>query len=131
MDKIHQSVEVHSDEIKFLREGQSLHHALLQDGTQGSKTSTPIRSYDGDRDDKVLDNFFWDVEEYLSSTPKLVDEAQVRKVALCFTGSMKLWWQTYLADERDGKAVRSIKNWLELKVALQDQFYPGNLDWVA
>ncbi|KAH9316256.1 hypothetical protein KI387_024883, partial [Taxus chinensis] len=32
--------------------------------------------YDGQRDDKILENYFWDVEEYLSNMTGLNDEAQ-------------------------------------------------------
>ncbi|XP_059064775.1 uncharacterized protein LOC131856852 [Cryptomeria japonica] len=96
---------------------------------QGSK-ATRVGTYDGERDDKALDNFFWDVEEYLSCVPKTSDEAQVKDIATYVTGSAKLWWWMHQADERAGKTVKSIKSWADLKAALHDQFRPGKSDWI-
>lgn len=62
------------EEVRFLKESQQLFHTLLKAGGHASKV-TRIGSYDGDHDDKALDNFFWDVEEYLLCMPKLSDEA--------------------------------------------------------
>ncbi|XP_059070957.1 uncharacterized protein LOC131861807 [Cryptomeria japonica] len=79
--------------------------SIPQEGGRAAKASkvTRIGSYDGDHDDKALDNFFWDVEEYLSCVPKLSDEAQVKEIVTHLTGSAKLWWRTHQADERAGK----------------------------
>lgn len=130
MAKLTEQYDALREEVKFLKEGQALHHAMLQGGKIGSEASNQIGSYDGDRDDKALDNFLWDVDEYLSEVTNLTDAMQVKKVTSCLTGSAKLWWRTHLADERAGKNVKVIKTWADLKGALRDQFRPGNSDWV-
>lgn len=127
--KLAEQIESLREEIRFLKEGQQIFHSLLQGGTHGSK-ATRVGTYDGERDDKALDNFFWDVEEYLSCAPKTSDEAQVKDIATYLTGSAKLWWRTHQADERAGKTVKPIKSWADLKAALHDQFRPGNSDWI-
>ncbi|XP_059066505.1 uncharacterized protein LOC131048153 [Cryptomeria japonica] len=117
------------EEVRFLKESQQLFHTLLQGGGRASK-ATRIGSYDGNRDDKALHNFFWDVEEYLLCAPKLSDEAQVKEIVTRLIGSAKLWWRTHQADERAGKTVTPIKSWADLKATLHDQFRRGNLDWI-
>ncbi|KAH9310089.1 hypothetical protein KI387_038000, partial [Taxus chinensis] len=87
--------------------------------------------YDGQRDDKILENYFWDVEEYLSNMTGLNDEAQVRTTATYLIGSAKLWWRTRAEDKKAGRVVTQIDTWDELKVALRDQFRLGNSAWVV
>ena len=81
---------------------------MLQGGGHAFKSSR-IDEYDGDQDDTILENFFWDVEEFLVGTPNLGGEAQVKEVATHLTRSAKLWWRTHQVDKCVGKPVRERK----------------------
>ena len=80
-----------------------MHSSLLQGNSSGAKPRCLTAKYDGDWDDKLLDDFFWDVDEYLSTTKGVTDDAQLKQVMAYFTGNAKLWWQTHLGDERAGR----------------------------
>ena len=45
---------------------------------------------------------------------------KIKKVAKCFTRSVKLWWRINFVDECAEKVVRPIWSGVELKVAFQE-----------
>lgn len=74
--------------IQFLKDGHAL---LTQVRAQGALNPTLlVEPCDGKRDDKALDNFFWDMEEMFSNMLGLSDEAQLKKAVALLTGGAKL-----------------------------------------
>ena len=84
------------EEVHSLRDSQMVYHSLIQAGGKSDKSSK-IGGYDEDRDNTILDNFFWDVEEYLASWSNLRNEAQLKEVATHLIESAKLWFWHWLS----------------------------------
>lgn len=66
MANLGDQIESLMEEVHSLRDSQMVYHSLIQAGGKSDKSSK-IGGYDEDRDNTILDNFFWDVEEYLAS----------------------------------------------------------------
>uniref|UniRef100_A0A0D6RAW8 Retrotransposon gag domain-containing protein n=1 Tax=Araucaria cunninghamii TaxID=56994 RepID=A0A0D6RAW8_ARACU len=86
--------------------------------------------YEGARDGRVLDDFLWDMGEYLASGG-LSGEEEVRIAASYLKGTAKVWWRNLAGDIAEGRTTKRVESWDELKEALQEQFRPGNADWQA
>ncbi|KAH9293526.1 hypothetical protein KI387_041270 [Taxus chinensis] len=99
-------------------------------GSKLPKVKEP-ESYDGARDDQLLENFFWDVGEYLAGLGGLSDAQEVRAAARYLTGTAKVWWRTLANDIAAGRSTKKVDSWEDLKKALRDQFRPGNAAWLA
>lgn len=107
-----------------------MHNLLLQGNTNITKPPSLAVKYDNDQDEKSLDNYLWDVNEFLSSTKGMTYDVQLKQVIAYFTSSAKLWWRTHLSDEKVRRLTQKIENWQDLKVTLQEKFQFKNNDWV-
>nr|WP_322719068.1 hypothetical protein [Nostoc sp. ChiQUE02]MDZ8232074.1 hypothetical protein [Nostoc sp. ChiQUE02] len=132
-------VESRRTQEAMSHEIQALRH-LVNSGNQGGGSSSVVKpkvkvrepdTYDGERDDKVLGSFFFDMQEYLDNIPGLTDAEQVRTAARYLIGNAKLWWRTRAEDRAVGRPVVEIRTWMERKQKLKDQFLPGNSSWTA
>ena len=103
--------------------------------TQGggvSKTGhkrKPPEPYDGKRDDKVLENFVFDMERFLKSHKGYSEEEKLDEAVCCLTGEAKLWWRTRLEDQKAGRPVPTVDKWEDLSALLKQQFKPESLDF--
>lgn len=112
-------------EISFLRT------VITQGGMSAGHKARPPEAYDGQRDDKVLENFFYDMGQYLDTLSGYNDESKVRTAATFLSGSAKLWWRARAEDLKAGVAVVKVDNWDEMQEALREQFKPENSAWIA
>ena len=96
--EIEDAMKGFKEEFQFFKKSHSLHNLLLQGNTNVAKPPSLTMRYDGNWDNKSLEDLLWDVDELLSSTKDMADDVQLKQVTTCFTSSAKLWWRTNLGD---------------------------------
>lgn len=101
-------------EIKFVKSCVS--QARI---TKGARVTLP-KKYEGDRDDKIMENFLFDMGRYLKSMRKLMDEEKVETATGFLTGATKLWWRARLQDMEAGRPVVKVDTWDELRDTLKE-----------
>ncbi|KAK4409595.1 hypothetical protein Sango_0032500 [Sesamum angolense] len=87
------------------------------------------KAYDGACDAKEVENFLFDMEQYLLAANV---EDEVRKVStatMYLTGDAKLWWRTKYA-EIQANQVR-LDTWALLREAIREQFFQENVEYNA
>ncbi|KAL2898903.1 Transposon Ty3-I Gag-Pol polyprotein [Bienertia sinuspersici] len=124
---VSQDLEVLREEVTILRRAMNGENSPTS-GVERMKLPEP-KSFDGNRDSKVLENFIWDLEHYFK-VGKRRDGCKVDIAALYLSGDAKLWWRSHLdADKAMGR--NPISTWEEMNVELRKQFLPNNVSWVA
>ncbi|KAL0409134.1 UNVERIFIED_CONTAM: hypothetical protein Sradi_1847800 [Sesamum radiatum] len=87
------------------------------------------KAYGGARDAKEVENFLFDMEQYILAA-NVVDEARkVSTATMYLTGDAKLWWRTKYA-EIQANQVR-LDTWDLLREAIRVQFFPENVEYNA
>lgn len=81
---------------KALQEIEFVKSCVSQVGITKGARVTPPEKYEGDRDDKITENFFFDMGRYLKSMRGFPDEEKVEMAIGFLTGAAKLWWRTRL-----------------------------------
>ncbi|KAL2934440.1 Activity-regulated cytoskeleton associated protein 1, partial [Bienertia sinuspersici] len=126
-NSVSQDLEILREEVTILRRAMNGENSPTS-GVERMKLPEP-KSFDGNRDSKVLENFIWDLEHYFK-VGKRRDGCKVDIAALYLSGDAKLWWRSRLdADKAMGR--NPISTWEEMKVELRKQFLPNNVSWVA
>lgn len=115
-----------SDELRALKDARTLGGV----GERGTVIKFPEpSSFNGAREAKELENFLWDMNQYLIAA-KIPENEQVALVGMYLSGDAKLWWRSrQIDDARVGR--KTFSSWEELKKELRDQFLPCNTAWVA
>lgn len=85
--------------------------------------------FDGARDAKELENFIWDVEQYIKAA-HIPDGERVGLISMYLRGDAKLWWRTRMADDQSAGRP-GIMTWEVMKKELKEQFLPCNTSWMA
>ncbi|KAG9450106.1 hypothetical protein H6P81_010071 [Aristolochia fimbriata] len=117
---------------------------LAEAGTTAVEESTPAtvqpsssdklkvpkpKVYDGTRDPKVIDNFLWQVEQYLSVSGVHGDEHMIMGASMFLVDDAILWWRRRTGD---GEASTTpILSWVDFKAELKRQFFPENAEFEA
>ncbi|KAL2925724.1 MAGUK p55 subfamily member 7 [Bienertia sinuspersici] len=93
------------------------------------KTPHP-KYYDGKRDAKALENFLWDVDNYLKATKTTKVSQKVDVAAMFLSEDAKLWWRSRCESDRSA-GLPPIETWEGMKGELRRHFLPNNTSWVA
>ncbi|GAV90452.1 hypothetical protein CFOL_v3_33861, partial [Cephalotus follicularis] len=67
------------------------------------------KPFSGQRDAKCLENFLWDMEQYLEAT-RVPDVEKVPITSMYLSGDAKLWWRTRVLDNENSGRPR-IATW--------------------
>lgn len=120
------------DELKkALWEIEFVKSCVSQTGITKGARVTPPDKYEGDQDDNIMENFFFDMGRYLKSMRGLMDEEKVEIATGFLTRAEKLWWRTRLQDMEAGRPIVKVDTWDELQDALKEQFKPENVGWTS
>ncbi|KAA0038414.1 uncharacterized protein E6C27_scaffold270G003130 [Cucumis melo var. makuwa] len=92
------------------------------------KVSEP-KPFCGVRDAKALENFTFDLEQYLKATNTLTEEAKVTFATMYLCEDAKLWWRSRYMDIQEGRC--TIDTWDVRKKELHSQFFPENVEILA
>ncbi|KAK2999224.1 hypothetical protein RJ639_023579 [Escallonia herrerae] len=79
------------------------------------------RSYDGAREARQVDNFFWHLERYFEVLDIDDEEEKVQSPIMYLTNIAALWWRRRYTDRYD------VKTWEKFKRELKRQFYPESV----
>ncbi|KAH0987926.1 hypothetical protein GBA52_015103 [Prunus armeniaca] len=102
--------------------------ASSHEGSMTTKIKVPRpKAYVGKRSSKELENFLWDMEQYLKAA-KVPDAERVTSMYLA--GDAKLWWRTRAQEVASGGR-STIEEWVVLKKELRAQFLSCNVAWLA
>ena len=94
---------------------------------RGKRAKVPEpRCYEGAKDAKELENFFFDIEQYFRIVHTDSEEDKVAMVAIYLAGGAKLWWRSKFVDDEC-----HIKTWRDLKRELKGQFFLENVEYNA
>ncbi|KAG9444744.1 hypothetical protein H6P81_016084 [Aristolochia fimbriata] len=85
--------------------------------------------YDGTRDPKVIDNFLWQVEQYLLVSNVHGDEHMIMGASMFLVDDAILWWRRRTGD--GAASTNPILTWVDLKAELKRQFFPENAEFEA
>ncbi|KAL2934734.1 MAGUK p55 subfamily member 7, partial [Bienertia sinuspersici] len=120
------SIDKMAEEINVLKKG------VGQDKEKSPfHVKTPHPKYnDGKRDAKALENFLWDVDNYLKATETAKESQKVDVAAMFLSDDAKLWWRSRCESDR-AAGLPPIETWEGVKGELRRQFLPDNTSWVA
>ncbi|KAL4568597.1 hypothetical protein LXL04_024212 [Taraxacum kok-saghyz] len=85
--------------------------------------------YEGKRDPKVLDEFFWSVECYLNTIGIKDDKMKIDTAVLYLSENAALWWRRKHGEIEKGLC--KMDSWEEFKRQLKRQFCPHNATEMA
>ena len=79
--------------------------ALLQTSPRTTNAAPKVRfpepkGFDGTRSAKELENFLWDMEQFLR-VAQIADEEKVSITGMYLIGEAKLWWRTRLEGDAE------------------------------
>ncbi|KAK3005405.1 hypothetical protein RJ639_016938 [Escallonia herrerae] len=83
------------------------------------------RSYNGVRDARQVDNFFWHLDRYFEALDIDDEEEKVQTTVMYLTDTIALWWRRRYTDGCD------VKTWDKFKSEIKRQFYPENAEDMA
>ena len=108
--------------------------ANVSNGGSGQASTTPKGNalqppvYNGARNAREIDNFFWELEAYFGAVG-IVDESQKVSNASFSLKDIALWWHRRCDDVKRGSD--PITTWDEFKRELKKQFYPKDAEYEA
>ncbi|KAL4572158.1 hypothetical protein LXL04_018928 [Taraxacum kok-saghyz] len=85
--------------------------------------------YEGKRDPKILDEFFWSVECYFNATRIKDDKTKIDTAVLYLSENAALWWRRKHGEIEKGLC--KMDSWGEFKRQLKRQFCPHNATEMA
>ncbi|KAL4577739.1 hypothetical protein LXL04_013867 [Taraxacum kok-saghyz] len=85
--------------------------------------------YEGKRDPKILDEFFWSVECYFNATGIKDDKTKIDTAVLYLSENAALWWRRKHGEIEKGLC--KMDSWGEFKRQLKRQFCPHNATEMA
>ncbi|KAL4590921.1 hypothetical protein LXL04_003868 [Taraxacum kok-saghyz] len=85
--------------------------------------------YEGKRDPKVLDEFFWSIECYLNAIGVKDDKTKIDTAVLYLSENVALWWRRKHGEIEKGLC--KMDSWEEFKRQLKRQFCPHNATEMA
>ncbi|GAV85609.1 hypothetical protein CFOL_v3_29045, partial [Cephalotus follicularis] len=92
-------IEANQEDISILK--KALHGSSSRVEGHSSKFKVPEpKSFSGKRDGKCLENFLWDMEQYLEAT-RVPDIEKVPITSMYLSGDSKLWWRTRVLDNEN------------------------------
>lgn len=107
------------DDMNLLK---TLVTSMSQGGMSSGHKAKPPIEYDGQRDDKILENYFWDMEQYLDSLIGVIEEAKIKIVVTYLIGPKNIWWRIGVEDLKAGKLVPVVDTWAKFQEALKLMF---------
>ena len=84
------------------------------------------RRYERVIDDKELENFLFDIEQYFRTVHTGLEEDKIVTVAMYLARDAKLWWRSKFVNDE-----YPIKTWGDLKRELNSQFFSENVKYNA
>ena len=87
--------------------------------------------YKGERVVKILENFCYDMTQYLTLARITDAKDQVLHTSTFLADDAKLWWCNYKADQAKGCNTFEVNSWEDLQSKLRIQFLPSNIEWKA
>ncbi|KAK3027809.1 hypothetical protein RJ639_041977 [Escallonia herrerae] len=91
-------------------------------GAAKVKEMPKSRSYDGAREARQVDNFFWHLKRYFEALNIDDYEEKVQTMVMYLTDTTALWWRRRYMDGYD------VKMWEKFKPELQRQFYSESVE---
>ncbi|KAK3027447.1 hypothetical protein RJ639_041053 [Escallonia herrerae] len=86
------------------------------------KKMPELRSYDGTREARQVDNLFWHLERYFEALDIDDEKEKVQMVVIYLNDTAALRWRRRYTDGYN------VKTWEKFKHELQRQFYPDSVD---
>ncbi|KAK1430025.1 hypothetical protein QVD17_12474 [Tagetes erecta] len=83
----------------------------------------------GKREARAVDDFIWEMEQYLAGVQVLDDATKVKTATMYLKDTAALWWRRRSMDIERGTC--TIKTWAEFVQELKRQFYPVNAEHEA
>ncbi|GJU13413.1 putative retrotransposon gag domain, aspartic peptidase domain protein [Tanacetum coccineum] len=91
----------------------------------GPKIDVPKpSSFVGKRDARVVDDFLWEMEQYLEGVNVVDDASKIKMVTRYLKDNAALWWRSRYGDIERGTA--TIDTWAEFVADFKKQLYPEN-----
>ncbi|XP_070046667.1 uncharacterized protein [Nicotiana tomentosiformis] len=87
------------------------------------------KSYKGARNAKKVENFIFDIEQYIDDMGELKEAKTVAIAAMYLQGDAKLWWRVKYEAIMAGED--TIETWEKLKEAICLQFFRKNVEYNA
>ncbi|GAV83286.1 LOW QUALITY PROTEIN: hypothetical protein CFOL_v3_26734, partial [Cephalotus follicularis] len=94
-DTLRRSIKVNQEEISILKKALCGSFSRVEGHSKKFKVPQP-EPFNG-RDAKFLENFLWDMEQYLGAT-RVPDVEKVPITSVYLSGDAKLWWRTRVLD---------------------------------
>ncbi|XP_070035444.1 uncharacterized protein [Nicotiana tomentosiformis] len=85
--------------------------------------------FKGVRDAQEVENFLWNLENYLRHGKVRDDEAMINTAVLYLSETAMLWWRRKMADV--DKGLCTISTWDQFKSECKRQFFPNNVLYEA
>ena len=85
--------------------------------------------YKGTRDSKDLENFIYEMDQFLEAARIEEDADRLRTATMYFADEATLWWRRRLGDVRRGLV--AIVSWEDLQKEMRDYFLPKNQEKMA
>lgn len=79
-----------------------------------------LEVFDGSRDAKMLENFLWDVDQYLGNSIGATNEQKINTTTMYLFEIAKIWWRTRVEGALAGRPIKEVKNWEQFKDALKE-----------
>ena len=83
----------------------------------------------GNRNAKVLENFFCDMEQFFKAA-HVPNSEKVSITNMYLMRDAKLWWRTRVREGSEASRPQ-VAEWEMLKKELKDQFLPTNVRWLT
>ncbi|XP_070032939.1 uncharacterized protein [Nicotiana tomentosiformis] len=87
------------------------------------------KPYSGAWNDKEVENFILDIEQYFDAVWGLEEAKKVATATMYLQGDAKLWWRVKYEAIKAGED--ALETWAELKAAIRLQFFPENVEYNA
>ena len=118
------------DDIQTAIEGIHRGNNRNPHGFDMSKMRVPEpKPYSGARDARELENFIFDMEQYLRILRVPEGEEMLTVATMFLCDDAKLWWRTVKGDVVAGRP--RFNSWADLKSELKVHFYPENTEYHA
>ncbi|XP_068649054.1 uncharacterized protein [Aristolochia californica] len=87
------------------------------------------KSYNGKRDAKDLENFLWQMQQYVKAAKISEEPLKVDTSTMYLTDDAMLWWRRRYGDVTEGRC--TIATWEDFRKEIKSQFFPENVEYLA